>query len=194
MDKMFSLRQVIALSNIVIMLHVILACSDASGSADFFYFHEEENAWESNIIRLTMDGERVESGLVWCNSDEFSEAREGYYPGFTVLPMTAIEQSGDTLRFSLDSRDSKFFSTPIDINICSIDEAWHKGYHLWNQEPRYFADSVAYTCLLSAENLEIIGKSKYQYTDNVVYTMMGIDTIRQYKRHLDDSIEMLNRK
>lgn len=110
----------------------------------YYIFQEEYDECSTSILELSYKDGKVATGYFWGTSDEFSEAREGYYPGFFVLPMENIQNHGDGFSFVLDSRKTQFLSGPIKVTVHSTADALKQGGHLWMQEAKIFQDSVGY--------------------------------------------------
>ena len=134
-----------------------------SSDSTAYYFCETpfEQKAESNIIELKYKDGKITDGYFWGTSDEFCDAREGYYPGFAVWPMKEIQVNDNILTFLIDSRGETYSSGPVSVEIHSMAEAFEKGYHPWMQKSRFFQDTVRYTCTLTPESVVISHKSKY---------------------------------
>lgn len=102
-------------------------------SIEYYIFQEEYDECSTSILELSYKDGKVATGYFWGTSDEFSEAREGYYPGFFVLPMENIQNHGDGFSFVLDSHKTQFLSGPIKVTFHSTADALKKGGHLWMQ-------------------------------------------------------------
>ena len=118
-------------------------------TAYYLYIDDtDSNPMNDNMIELRYKGNSIE-GYFWGNSDEFSEAREGYLPGFFVLKMKDVKVKNDSIFFVLDSNNESYFSNLIDISIHSSKEAIKKGYHLWLQNFSFFYDHIGYKGTIS---------------------------------------------
>lgn len=116
---------------------------------------------ENNVIELRYEDGKPCDGYFWGTSDEFSDAREGFYPGFAVWQMTEIRTTGDTLSFLIDSRGVDYSSIPVSTDIHQMAEAFEKECRPWEQESKFFQDTVRYTCTITPETLTVNRKSKY---------------------------------
>lgn len=125
------------------------------------YYYKAATNGESNIIELKYKDGKITDGYFWGTSDEFCDAREGYYPGFAVWPMKEIQMNDNILTFLIDSRGETYSSGPVSVEIHSMAEAFEEGYHPWMQKSRFFQDTVRYTCTLTPDSLVISHKSKY---------------------------------
>lgn len=128
-----------------------------------FYLYEAPygQTAENNFIELRFENGKVHDGYFWGTSDEFVDAREGYYPGFAVWQMKDIQSEGGALSFLIDSRGVDYSSGPVSTDIHQMTEAFEKGYHPWEQRSKFFQDTVRYTCTFTPEALTITRKSKY---------------------------------
>lgn len=127
---------------------------------DEFNLHQEDN-----VIELRFKDSVVVDGFFWGTSDEFYDAREGFYPGFSVWQMQDISMAGDTIGFMLDSRGVDYFSGPLALDVHTAMEAKREGCHLWRQFSfEYFQDTVRYQGRLMQDTLLLFKeKSKFPY-------------------------------
>ena len=145
------------------------------------YYYKAATNGESNIIELKYKDGEITDGYFWGTSDEFCDAREGYYPGFAVWPMKEIQVNDNILTFLIDSRGETYSSGPVSVEIHSMAEAFEKGYHPWMQKSRFFQDTVRYTCTLMSKVLILNGKSKY-YTDSSIFKKMLLKELKEQDR------------
>ena len=159
----------------------------------YYIFQEEYDECSTSILELSYKDGKVATGYFWGTSDEFSEAREGYYPGFFVLPMKNIQNHGDGFSFVLDSRKTQFLSGPIKVTVHSTADALKQGGHLWLQEAKAFQDSVGYQASFSKEGIVIHKhKSKYDYYEDHPFKRISLAALK--KRSSKCSYEKENRK
>jgi hypothetical protein len=120
---------------------------------------------EDNVIELRFKDSVVVDGFFWGTSDEFYDAREGFYPGFSVWQMQDISMAGDTIGFMLDSRGVDYFSGPLALDVHTAMEAKREGCYLWRQFSfEYFQDTVRYQGRLMQDTLLLFKeKSKFPY-------------------------------
>lgn len=162
-------------------------------SMEYYIFQEEYDECSTSILELSYKDGKVATGYFWGTSDEFSEAREGYYPGFFVLPMENIQNHGDGFSFVLDSRKTQFLSGPIKVTFHSTADALKKGGHLWMQWAKVFQDSVGYQASFSKEGIVIHKhKSKYDYCEDHSFKRISLAALK--KRSSKCSYEKENRK
>ena len=62
-------------------------------------------------------------GYFHGTSDEFMDAREGFLPGFFVLPMLELTMDKGSLSFSLKPGPEDIFTKPIPLNCKTSAEA-----------------------------------------------------------------------
>lgn len=152
----------------------------------YYFYDYPYSDCEDNIIGLCFKEGKIIDGYFWGTSDEFSDSREGFYPGFCVLKMEQIVSQGGNLNFVLDSRNSKYFSGPVDVDIHSFDEALRQGYHLWRQNHEYFQDSIAYCATIVDEALILHkDKSKFAYCSNHRFVKISLDSLKKLTRYCD---------
>jgi hypothetical protein len=119
------------------------------GVYEFVYPYNTRDLIENHFIVLTKTDNKI-AGLYYGTSDEFDVGREGYFPGFFVSPMEKLEIHGDTIRFTLNTKNSDFLTQSVDLRIKSTKAAIDSGYKNWGNKiptrPRtyvgVFKDSV----------------------------------------------------
>lgn len=161
------------------------AIADSASKADsvVYYAYAEPYSECENILELSYKDGQVAGGYFWGTSDEFSEAREGYYPGFFVLPMEHIQHHGNGFSFVLDSRKTHFLSGPVKVTIHSTADAIKQGGHLWMQESKFFHDSISYQTSFSKGGLIIHKhKSKYGYEEDHPFKRITLDALKKKAR------------
>lgn len=162
-------------------------------SMKYYIFQEEYDECSTSILELSYKDGKVATGFFWGTSDEFSEAREGYYPGFFVFPMENIQNHGDGFSFVLDSRKTQFLSGPIKVTFHSTADALKQGGHLWMQWAKVFQDSVGYQASFSKEGIVIHKhKSKYDYCEDHPFKRISLAALK--KRSSKCSYEKENRE
>ena len=158
----------------------------------YYYYQEGERpAFDDEIIGLFANGEQM-GGYFWGTTDEFSTAREGYLPGFFVLKLQGVKIEGDSISFSLDSRNEKFFSNIIDISIRSSEEAKDRCYHPWNQSFSIFYDSIYVEGKIYPDS--IILEPTVNRSDSRLFVKTSREKIAHLNRKMSDRDEKLNCK
>ena len=79
-----------------------------SGVYEYIYENNTEDLIENHYLQFE-NGEAFYFGT----SDDFDEAREGYYPGFFMSQIHNLKRDNNTISFQLNVNDSSFFKTPI---------------------------------------------------------------------------------
>jgi hypothetical protein len=162
-------------------------------SVTYYIYQEKYDECSTSVLELSYKDGQVTTGYFWGTSDEFTGTREGYYPGFFVLPMENIQHHGDGFSFVLDSRKTQFLSGPVKVTFRSTADALKQGAHLWMQEAKFFQDSVAYQASFSKEGLIIHKhKSKYDYYEDHSFKRISLDALK--KKSSECSYEKENRK
>ncbi|CAL2060521.1 hypothetical protein [Tenacibaculum sp. 190524A05c] len=77
------------------------------GTYEYVYEHNT-NINENHYIKLKND-----TGTYFGTSDDFDDAREGYYVGFFRAKMDSLKISRTNISFSLYVNDSIFFDKPV---------------------------------------------------------------------------------
>ena len=102
---------------------------DYSGEYEYVYPHNAGIIENHYIFIEKVDSEFV--GRYYGTSDEFDDAREGYYPGFFVAKMENLVIKNDTLFFTLNVPNSKILTEAVSHEIKTFEEAIEKGYENW---------------------------------------------------------------
>lgn len=134
-------------------------------SIAYYYYYSNYPSYdcEDNIIEFLYKNGEVVDGYFWGTSDEFRDAREGFYPGFFVLRLEQISNKNDSIVFTLDSRKTQYFSAPVSISYHSSDEALKHGHHPWIQNDKFFQDSISFCGTFQNDNF-ILHKEKSKYS------------------------------
>lgn len=111
--------------------------ADISGTYLWQYPLEYKgNLNEDNRIVIRKKKNQYE-GIYYGTTDEFVDAREGYYPGFFVLPMDSLRVNEDSIYFVLMPQTKDFFTQPISKDVSSTGQALNKGYSHWDTYDNY---------------------------------------------------------
>lgn len=101
-----------------------------AGTYEYVYPDNTSDLIENHYIIIDkIDNKYV--GRYYGTSDEFDDAREGYYPGFFVADMENLEIKNDTIRFRLTVPNDKILSKSVDLKIKTYEEAKEQGYENW---------------------------------------------------------------
>ena len=96
-----------------------------AGTYEYVYPDNTSDLIENHYIVIDkIDNHYV--GRYYGTSDEFDDAREGYYPGFFVANMENLEIKNDTIRFRLTVPNDKILSKSVNLNIKTYEEAKEK--------------------------------------------------------------------
>jgi hypothetical protein len=102
----------------------------------YHYKYPDSHLNWDNYILLRQNNDTV-VGLFYGTTDEFIDAREGYTPGYFVLPMEQLSIIGNQISFVLRPKSSDFFTKPIPRNTVSSAAAILKGYTHWDNYDYY---------------------------------------------------------
>ena len=106
--------------------------STIDGLYEFVYDNNTPSLIENHYIKIQkVDTNYV--GYYWGTSDEFDEAREGYYPGFFVAKMDTLVIKNGVISFTFDVDADDMFEKAIPQNIKTSDKARSKGFSKWKQ-------------------------------------------------------------
>ena len=171
------------------MLKCIYSEEGEGGEADsivYYYWDYPEtihNHMDDQIIELAYVGDSVVNGYFWGNSDEFDVGREGYYPGYFVLNMKEIRQTGNRLSFLLDARNIQYLDDPVEIGYHDVELALKHGARRWNQENGYGRDTARYNATVSGNHLILHKeKSKYPYLEDHIFVKMKQGEVAKINR------------
>lgn len=97
---------------------------------EYTYPNNTANLNENHQIELIQS----KSGFVGFyhgTSDDFDEAREGYFPGFFVLQMLDLKVENESITFSLHPTPEDMFSKPIPLSLRTSADAKKGGFQTW---------------------------------------------------------------
>jgi hypothetical protein len=96
---------------------------ELSGVYEYIYEHNTADLIENHYIEFENG-----KGFYYGTSDDFDQAREGYYPGFFMAQINKLEMDGNKMLFSLSVNDSMFYKKPITpLNQKNDNEPWNIG-------------------------------------------------------------------
>lgn len=111
---------------IILVSSCYICCNNCISTVEYYNSNDNEfNALENYTIGLEKSGQKLK-GFFWGTTDVFSQAREGYLPGYFVLPMDNLEIIGDSISFSLYADENALFNEYVTVDIFTTDEA-NKG-------------------------------------------------------------------
>lgn len=94
-----------------------------SGVYEYIYEHNTEDLIENHYIKFENG-----KGFYYGTSDDFDQAREGYYPGFFMAQINKLEMDGNKIFFSLSVNDSMFYKKPVTpLYQTNGNEPWDIG-------------------------------------------------------------------
>ena len=70
-------------------------------------------------------------GRYYGTSDDFDEAREGYYPGYYVTDLLDLSFKDNTFSFELDPDSADMFEDKLGLEILNTADAIEAGYTNW---------------------------------------------------------------
>lgn len=175
---------------------IICPCTIQSQNTEstFYYWQASGHAegWfcEDNVIELRTKNGKVIDGYAWTTSDEFDDAREGYYPGGCVLRFSNIRQEDDTIYYDLDFRHVTVLSNAVSVDIYPT-EGIPKGYKEWINNRGFMSRPASdkyiihYRAIVNEQNLSVMTLS-----DNLTSS----DTVRDFKKVSYESAKSANRR
>ena len=102
-----------------------------AGLYEYIYPYNSEGLTENHYVVIEEVNSQYE-GLYYGTSDEFDQAREGYYPGFFVAEMENLEVYKDSITFRLSVPSRVMVTKPVTLDIKSYEEAIKRGYKGWS--------------------------------------------------------------
>lgn len=121
---------------IYIFIALNASCQNSSnleqyvGIYEFEYPYNTENLNENHYIVLVHENGTL-SGKYYGTSDEFDEAREGYYPGYFVSDMNNLRIENDSIYFAINISNKDILKNKVNISIKSTNDAILWGNSNW---------------------------------------------------------------
>jgi len=112
---------------------------------------------ENHYIVLEQSEQEGLIGTYYGTTDEFEEAREGYYPGFFVAKMDSLRIDKDTINFVIKVSNRDFFKRPVPLQIKTPMEAHKKNLQVWDVA-KLTCTSKRYKGLISKKKLFFKGE------------------------------------
>ena len=97
---------------------------------------------ESVCIAYIRGAEGENVGYFRGTTDEFDNAREGYAPGYFVVPLRNVELDKNVMTFSIYADDATILRNPVKCSECGIVNAVNNG-ELWKNDASYFKSKKA---------------------------------------------------
>ena len=97
---------------------------------------------ESVCIAYIRGAEGENVGYFRGTTDEFDNAREGYAPGYFVVPLRNVKLDKNVMTFSIYADDATILRNPVKCSECGIVNAVNNG-ELWKNEASYFKSKKA---------------------------------------------------
>ena len=96
---------------------------ELSGVYEYTYEYNTEDLIENHYLEF-----KDKEAFYYGTSDDFDEAREGYYPGFFMAQMENLEMNENNISFNLNVSDSIFYKQPITpLYQANGNEPWDIG-------------------------------------------------------------------
>lgn len=97
------------------------------------YIHSDnsQGSLENQYIVFEKNEKGKVLGRFYATTDEFSDAREGYYPGYFVTPMDSLLLIHDSIIFTVNVSSKDLFKTPIPLKIKTAKDAHNLKFPLW---------------------------------------------------------------
>ena len=97
---------------------------------------------ESVCIAYIRGAEGENVGYFRGTTDEFDNAREGYAPGYFVVPLRNVKLDKNVMTFSIYADDATILQNPVKCSECGIVNAVNNG-ELWRNDASYFKSKKA---------------------------------------------------
>ena len=97
---------------------------------------------ESVCIAYIRGAEGENVGYFRGTTDEFDNAREGYAPGYFVVPLRNVKLDKNVMTFSIYADDATILQNPVKCSECGIVNAVNNG-ELWKNDASYFKGKKA---------------------------------------------------
>ena len=97
---------------------------------------------ESVCIAYIRGAEGENVGYFRGTTDEFDNAREGYAPGYFVVPLRNVKLDKNVMTFSIYADDATILRNPVKCSECGIVNAVNNG-ELWKNDASYFKGKKA---------------------------------------------------
>ena len=97
---------------------------------------------ESVCIAYIRGAEGENVGYFRGTTDEFDNAREGYAPGYFVVPLRNVKLDKNVMTFSIYADDATILRSPVKCSECGIVNAVNNG-ELWKNDASYFKSKKA---------------------------------------------------
>ena len=97
---------------------------------------------ESVCIAYIRGAEGENVGYFRGTTDEFENAREGYAPGYFVVPLRNVKLDKNVMTFSIYADDATILRNPVKCSECGIVNAVNNG-ELWKNDASYFKSKKA---------------------------------------------------
>ena len=97
---------------------------------------------ESVCIAYIRGAEGENVGYFRGTTDEFDNTREGYTPGYFVVPLRNVKLDKNVMTFSIYADDATILRNPVKCSECGIVNAVNNG-ELWKNDASYFKSKKA---------------------------------------------------
>ena len=97
---------------------------------------------ESVCIAYIRGAEGENVGYFRGMTDEFDNTREGYTPGYFVVPLRNVKLDKNVMTFSIYADDATILQNPVKCSECGIVNAVNNG-ELWKNDVSYFKGKKA---------------------------------------------------
>lgn len=114
--------------------------NDLNGVYEYVYEHNTEDMVENHYLEF-----KNNKAFYYGTSDDFDEAREGYYPGFFVAQIENLVLNENIISFNLKVSDSIFYKQPFTpLYQANGNEPWENGirYDFRNYQGKVKGDTI----------------------------------------------------
>ena len=125
---------------------------------------------ESNIIELKYTKGGI-VGLFGGTTDEFDSTREGYLPGFFVLPMSGLWLERSVLSFTLNVHQDSLRNTPTFPSVCK-EETDTNSRLPYEHRKMFYKKSASYRGHIHGDTISLKNLTVPYYKDTKVFVRM----------------------
>ncbi len=136
-------------------------CISENGNEISYYYHRDKNSENEESVLALEIIDYSTTGLFWGTTDEFDSAREGFLPGYFVLPLADVYERGDTISFSLSSCENSLFEKPLNVMNSTADKAREDGNRRYKNSNYYKNRTAKYVGMKRGNDIVLKNLDSY---------------------------------